>query len=87
MSTIEFCRLALLADCIGQRTAVSSWLGLICGVAGIFYGLRAKTFTAYGRFTSKEPQIFAPSWVHRALVVAISVVAAITSLVFIARNW
>jgi len=87
MSTIEFFRLALLVDCLGERTAVSSWLGLVCGTAGIFYGLRAKTFTAYGRFTGREPQIFAPTRVHRVLVVAISGAAAITSLVFIAKNW
>lgn len=87
MSTIEFCPLTLLVHCIGQRTAVSSWLGLVCGVAGILYGLRAKTFTAYGRFSSKEPEVFAPSWVYRACVVVICGAAAITSLVFIARNW
>jgi hypothetical protein len=87
MSPIEFCRVILLTEWIGQRTVFSSWLGLVCGVGGIFYGLRAKTFTAFGRFSRKEPEVFAPSWVYRAWVVVICGAAAITSLVFIARNW
>jgi hypothetical protein len=86
MSAIELCRVTLVVY-IGQRTTVSSWLGLVCGVTGILYGLRAKTFTAYGHLTSKKPQIFAPTWAHRAIVVGISAVAVITSLVFITRNW
>jgi hypothetical protein len=86
MSAIELCRVTLVVY-LGQRTTVSSWLGLVCGVTGMLYGLRAKTFTAYGHLSSKEPQIFAPTWVHRGIVIGISGVAVITSLIFLARNW
>jgi hypothetical protein len=73
-------------EIIGPRSTISSWLGLIAGTWGIIYGIKAKSFTAYGRFTSREPYSFAPNWGHRLLVVAISATAAVTSLVFIIRR-
>jgi hypothetical protein len=74
------------AEMIGQRSTTSSWLGLIAGTWGIIYGIKAKTFTAYGRFTSREPESFAPTWGHRLLVVSISAAAAVTSFVFLIRR-
>ena len=71
---------------IGQRTAVSSWLGLVSGTWGIFYGLKAKQFTAYGRFSSREPENFAPNWRHRLFVVSTSTIAVLTSLRFLIWN-
>ena len=72
-------------EIIGPRTMISSWLGLIAGV-GVIYGLKAKSFTAHGHFTTREPQSFAPTWGYRVFVVTISAVAAITSLLFLLRN-
>jgi len=73
-------------EIIGPRTMISSWLGLIAGDGGVIYGLKAKSFTAHGHFTTREPQSFAPTWGHRVFVVTISAVAAITSLLFLLRN-
>jgi hypothetical protein len=60
---------------IGHRTAVSSWLGLVSGTWGIFYGLKAKQFTAYGRFSSREPENFTPNWRYCLFVISISTIA------------
>src|SRR5882672_9500631 len=57
-----------------------------CGRWGVIYGLKAKSFTAHGHFTTREPQSFAPTWGYRVFVVTISAVAAITSLLFLLRN-
>jgi hypothetical protein len=46
---------------LGQQTTVSSWLGLVSGTLGILYGLKAKQFTAYGRFSSREAESFTPT--------------------------
>ena len=50
------------SEIFGPRTMISSWLGLLAGVWGVIYGLMAKSFTTYGRFTSREPESFAPTW-------------------------
>jgi hypothetical protein len=71
---------------LGQRTTVSSWLGLVSGTWGILYGLQAKQFTAYGRFSSREPESFPPNWRHRLFVVSISAIAILTSLRFLIWN-
>ena len=68
---------------IGQRTVISSWLGLISGTWGIIYGLRAKQFTAYGHLSSRESESFAPNWRYRVFVVLISAIAVLTSLAFL----
>jgi hypothetical protein len=78
--------LVAVVEMMGPRSTTSSWLGLIAGTWGIIYGIKAKSFTAYGRFTSREPQSFAPNWGHRLLVVTISAAAAVTSLVFLIRR-
>jgi hypothetical protein len=63
-------------EMMGPRSTISSGLGLVAGTWGIIYGLKAKSFTAYGRFTSREAHSFAPNWGHRLLVVTISATAA-----------
>jgi len=74
------------SEIIGSRTMISSWLGLVAGVWGVIYGVTARSFTAYGRFTSKEPESFAPTLRDRLFVVTISAAAGIASLVFLLRN-
>ena len=66
--------------------SVSAWLGLVAGVWGIFYGLKAKHFTAYGRLSSREPEDFVPTWRHRLLVVSIASVAFLTSLSYLLKH-
>jgi hypothetical protein len=78
--------LVAAVEVIGSRSTISSWLGLVAGTWGIIYGIKAKTFTAYGRFTSRESESFSPHWGHRLLVVTISGAAAVTSFVFLIRR-
>jgi hypothetical protein len=40
--------LVAAVEVIGSRSTISSWLGLVAGTWGIIYGIKAKTFTAYG---------------------------------------
>jgi hypothetical protein len=77
---------SLLINFPGPRTVITSWLGLISGIWGIIYGLRAKQFTAYGRFSSREAESFVPNWRHRIFVVSISAIVVLTSLRFLLKS-
>jgi hypothetical protein len=71
---------------IGKQATISSWMGLIAGVAGIAYGLKAKQFTAYGHLSGREREHFVPNWPHRLFVVLISIFAILISLRFLLHN-
>jgi len=71
---------------IGNPTVGSSWLGLVAGAAGIVYGLKAKEFAAFGRFSSREREHFVPNWRYRLFVVSISAVAVLSSLRFLLKG-
>ncbi len=66
----------------------SAILGLVVGVCGVLYGLKAREFIAYGfrRSASKEPEKVVPTWYHRLWVVLISTVAIVASLRTLLKN-
>jgi hypothetical protein len=65
--------------------SLSAWLGLIAGVWGILYGLKAKHFTAYGHLSSREPERFAPTWRYRLFVISIASIALLTPLFYLLK--
>jgi hypothetical protein len=81
---VDFYVITLLA--IGKPTTIGSWIGLMAGLWGIFYGLKARQFTAYGHLTTREREHFVPNWRHRLFVVLISTVAVVSSLRFLFKN-
>lgn len=63
-------------------------LGIVFGLSGVVYGLKAKEFVSSGFYgaPSKEPERVSPEWYHRLLVVSISTGVLILSLRTLLKN-
>jgi len=76
----------LNAGTTNEARALAAWLGLVAGSWGIFYGLKARHFTAYGHLSSLEPERFVPTWRYRLFVISIASIALLTSLSYLLKR-
>jgi hypothetical protein len=75
-----------MLDMFGPPTEIGSYLSLISGLGGIIYGVTAKRFSRFGRFSAREREYYVPGWGTRFFVVLISTGAVLSSLWYLLKK-
>jgi len=76
----------MMLNMFGPPTETGSYLGLIYGLGGIIYGLTAKRFSRFGRFSGREREYYVPKWGSRVFVVLVSTGAVLSSLWYLLKK-